>query len=51
MNDAEQTIMREVDEVGSEIKAIGATRDMCEGCQNVATKRGDIDKVVTPLKE
>ena len=50
-NDAEQTIMREANEVGAEIISIGATRDMCPACQAVAKENGIIDRVATPLKK
>lgn len=50
-NDAEQTIMREANEVGAEIISIGATRPMCPACQAVANKNGIIDRVATPLKK
>lgn len=49
-NDAEQTIMREANEVGAEIISIGATRDMCPACQAVANNNGIIERVATPLK-
>lgn len=50
-NDAEQTIMREVNEIGAEVISIGATRDMCSACQKVARDNGIIDRVATPLKK
>ncbi len=50
-NDAEQTIMRETDVREAKILAMGATRDMCEACQNAAKSRKILDKVVTPLKK
>jgi RHS repeat-associated protein len=51
LNDAEQTLMREADAQNANILAIGATRDMCISCQEAATARGILDKVVTPLKQ
>lgn len=50
-NDAEQTIMREANEMGAEVISIGATRDMCSACQGVAIENGIIDRVATPLKK
>jgi len=50
-NDAEQTMMREADAQKAEILALGATRDMCDACQNAAKSRGILNKVVTPLKK
>ena len=50
-NDAEQTMMREANEIGAEIVSIGATRDMCSACQSVAYKNGILDRVATPLKK
>jgi hypothetical protein len=50
-NDAEQTIMREANQTGTEIISIGATRDMCPACQSVARANGIIERVATPLKE
>lgn len=44
-------MMREANEVGTEIISIGATRDMCPACQAAATENGIIDRVATPLKE
>jgi hypothetical protein len=51
LNDAEQTIMREAEKQGAEIKALGATRDMCEACQEAAKQKSILDRVATPLKE
>ena len=50
-NDAEQIIMREANEIGAEVISIGATRDMCSACQEVARDNGIIDRVATPLKK
>jgi hypothetical protein len=51
LNDAEQSLMREAEAQGSEILAMGATRDMCPACQEVANKKGILGRMVTPLKK
>lgn len=51
VTDAEQTMMRETNEVGAEIISIGATRDMCPAWQAIASENGIIDRVATPLKK
>jgi hypothetical protein len=51
LNDAEQTLMREADEKKAKIKALGATRPMCEKCQDAAIEKDILDTVVTPLKK
>ena len=50
-NNAEQTMIREANEVGAEIISIGATRYMCPACQAVANENGIINRVATPLKK
>jgi len=50
LNDAEQTIFREAEKLGGEILAWGATSKVCKDCQAEATKKGIIDKAVTPLE-
>jgi hypothetical protein len=50
LNDAEQTILREAKEKGVQIEDIGATRDMCNKCQEAFLEEGLIDKVSTPKK-
>ena len=49
-NDAEQTLMREANQNNAEILAMGASRPMCEKCQDVAKNNGIIDRMVTELK-
>lgn len=51
LNDAEQTLMREADAQGAEILAMGASRDMCPKCQDVARPKGILPRMVTPLKK
>ncbi len=48
LNDAEQTILREANSQGATVEQIGATRDMCQACQNAFS--GQLNSVVTPLK-
>jgi len=50
LNDAEQTIGRDARDNGSEIQSIGATRPMCDRCQDAANEDGYDDKVATPKK-
>jgi hypothetical protein len=51
LNDAEQSLMRAAEEQEVEIVAMGATRDMCPVCQEVAMSKGLLNKMVTPLKK
>lgn len=49
-NDAEQKLIREARKRGAEIISIGATRDMCPKCQEIAYGEDMLDRVATPLK-
>jgi hypothetical protein len=51
LNDAEQKIMRRVDQEGGTINAMGATREVCTVCQDRAIEAGVLEKIVTPLEE
>ncbi len=51
LNDAEQTLIREAVDRKARILALGATRDMCGGCQAAATEQGVLETVATPLKK
>jgi hypothetical protein len=50
VNDAERAILREAEEAGATVKAIGATRDVCAHCEKAITDAGLLDAVATPAK-
>lgn len=51
LNDAEGKLMREAKKRGATIKALGATKPMCNTCQRSARARGLTETVVTPFKK
>jgi hypothetical protein len=50
VNDAKQTILREAQKQDATIMALGASRPACDKCRDTFLASGDLNAIVTPLK-